>query len=158
MENARRIVSDKYLLKKIRCLRKSAKKSRHDSRPGKQRYGLYRYLRDVYGVYLELRSRRTAKKATCRIAKILHLPRRQNSHPIRILIEASAGPEDNRQKSRWTQALRYAFGWRLAPGRLSWCFSVNGGIAGAASKYAALRKAHRTARKAKTAKTSGGTA
>jgi hypothetical protein len=66
---------------------------------------------------------------------------RKNSHPIRILIEASAGGEDNRTKSRWTQALKYAHGWLQPPERLKWFFTVNGGISGSAGKYAKLQRA-----------------
>ena len=136
-------ITDQYLREIIRTLRKSAKKHRDDTRPGRRRFGLHRYLRDVYQVYLELRSRRKAKKATRRIAKISKLPLRRKSHPIRILIEASAGPEDARQKSRWALALRYAYGWRQPATRLKWFFKVTGGIAGSARKYAINKKAAR---------------
>ena len=105
-------ITDEYLRKIINTLKQSAVKHRGDTRPGKRRFGLYRYLRDVYELYLELRSRRIARKVTRRIAKIFHLSIKKKSHPIRILIEASAGPEDARQKSRWTQALKYAYGWQ----------------------------------------------
>jgi len=104
---------------------------------------LYRFLRDIYQVYLDLRSRRIARKATQRIAKISKLSLRGKTHPIRILIEASAGPEDARQKSRWTQALKFAFGWRQPAKRLKWFFKVTGGIAGSARKYAINKKAAR---------------
>jgi hypothetical protein len=100
-------------------------------------------LADVYQVYRDLRSRRIARKAARRIAKICKLSLKKKSHPIRILIEASAGPEDPRQKSRWTQALRYAFGWQLAAKRLKWLFEETGGIAGCASKFAVVNPANR---------------
>lgn len=124
-------------------LRKSADKHRNDTRPGRRRFGAYRYLTDVYQVYLEFRSRRIARKATRRIAKQMHLPIRNNAHPIRILIEASAVAEDNRTKSRWSQALKFAHGWRQPATRLKWFFKVTGGIAGSARKYAVNRKAAR---------------
>jgi hypothetical protein len=73
----------------------------------------------------------------------MQLSIRKNAHPIRILIEASAGAEDNRTKSRWTQALKFAFGWRQPAKRLKWFFKVNGGIAGSARKYATNRTAER---------------
>jgi hypothetical protein len=111
-------------------------KHRSDIRPGRRRFGIYKYLADVYQVYRDLRSRRIAKKSTRRIAKLFKLSIQRKSHPIRILIEASAGPEDSRQKSRWTQALRYALGWRQPAKRLKWFFNVNGGIAGSAAKLA----------------------
>ena len=129
-------MTDKYLRRKIRKLKKSAANHRGDIRPGKRRFGLYRYLRDVYELYLDLRSRRIAKKATRRITEIHKLSIQKKSHPIRILIEASAGPEDSRQKSRWTQALKYAFGWHLPAAKLKWCLRQNGGISGCAAKYA----------------------
>jgi hypothetical protein len=120
-------------------LRKSADKHRNDTRPGRRRFGVYRYLTDVYQVYLEFRSRRIARKATRRIAKQMRLSIRNNSHPIRILIEASAVAEDNRTKSRWTQALKYADGWGQRPERLNWFFKECRGIAGCARKYADLK-------------------
>lgn len=136
-------LTDDYLRRKIRQLEKSAAKHRHDTRPGKRRFGVYRYLRDVYELYLELRSRRVARKATRQIRKLAGLAIRKNSHPIRVLIEASAGLEDARQKSRWTQALRYASGWRQPASKLKWFFQVNGGIAGSAGKYAVVKRATR---------------
>jgi hypothetical protein len=139
-------VTDKYLRRKIIKLKKSAAKHRGDIRPGKRRFGLYRYLRDIYELYLDLRSRRIARKATRRIAKLYKLSIQRKSHPIRILIEASAGPEDARQKSRWSQALKYAYGWRQSAERLEWFFKVNGGIAGTARKSAILNAQRKATR------------
>ncbi len=51
----------------------------------------------------------------------------------------AAVAQDNRTKSRWTQALKYAYGWRQPANRLKWFFKVNGGIAGCARKYADLQ-------------------
>jgi hypothetical protein len=136
-------ITDEYLRKIIRTLKQSAVKHRGDTRPGKRRFGLYRYLRDVYELYLDLRSRRIAKQATRRIAKICKLSLKKKSHPIRILIEASAGPEDAGQKIRWTQALKFAYGWHQPAKRLKWFFKVNGGIAGSASKFAINKGATR---------------
>jgi hypothetical protein len=132
-------ITDEYLRKIINTLKQSAVKHRSDTRPGKRRFGLYRYLRDVYELYLDLRSRRIARTASRRIAKICKLSIKKKSHPIRILIEASAGPEDARQKSRWAQALKYVYGWRLPAAQLKWCLRKNGGIAGCARKYADLQ-------------------
>ena len=133
-------ITDKYLRKIIRALKKSAAKHRGDIRPGKRRFGIYKYLTEVYRVYRELRLKRTAKRSARRIAKIYKLSIKKKSHPIRVLIEASAGPEDARQKSRWSQALKYAYGWRQRPERLEWFFKVNGGISGSAKNYAAKNK------------------
>jgi hypothetical protein len=125
-------------------LRKSAKKHRNDTRPGKRRFGVYKYLGSVYELYLQFRSRRIARKATRRIVKEMHLAIRRNSHPIRVLIESSAGGEDNRTKSRWLRALKYAHGWLQPAERLTWFFTVNGGISGSAAKYAKLQRARKS--------------
>jgi hypothetical protein len=138
MEMSTRI-TDEYLRKIISTLKQSAVKHRGDTRPGRRRFGLYRFLRNVYELYLELRFKRSARKATRRIAKLFKLSIQRKSHPIRILIEASAGPEDNRAKSRWVQALKYVDGWKLPPKKVRWCFNENGGIAGCARKYADLQ-------------------
>jgi hypothetical protein len=136
-------ITDEYLRKIINTLKQSAAKHRGDTRPGRRRFGIYKYLTDIYRIYRELRLKRNAKKSTRRIAKICKLSIKKKSHPIRILIEASAGPEDGRQKSRWTHALRYALGWQQPAKKLKWFFKVNGGIAGSARKYAANNKAAR---------------
>ena len=128
-------ITDEYLRCKIKKLRKSAEKHRRDFRPGKRRFGLYDYLTDVYAIFLELQSNHVAKKAARRIAKLLELSIRRRAHPIRILIEASAGPEDPRQKSRWTQALRYVLGWRVGPEKVK-TYLQSGGISGCAKKQA----------------------
>ena len=75
------------------------------------------------------------KYLSCRFGK--------KSHLIRILIEASAGLKDARQKSRWSQALKYAYGWRQSAERLEWFFQTNGGISGSARKYAVNSKTAR---------------
>jgi hypothetical protein len=134
-----RKINDDYLRNKIQFLRNSAEKHRDDTRPGRKRFGVYRYLQDIYAVYLEFHSRRISKQATRRIFKRMGLAIRKNSHPIKILIEASAPNEDPKQKSRWTAALRFAFGWHLPAIKLKWCFNKNGGISGCASKYAINR-------------------
>ena len=117
--------------------------NRSDIRPGRRRFGIYKYLTDVYQVYRDLRSRRIARTASRRIAKLFKLSIKKKSHPIRILIEASAGPEDARQKSRGSQALKYAYGWRLPAAQLKWCFEKTGGISGCARKYAVNKKTAR---------------
>lgn len=136
----------KYLENRIKKLRKSAKKNRANFRPGKRRFGLYLYLQDVYELYLDLRRRQISRKATRRYLKAEKLRIKRKSHPIRILIEASAGREDAKQKSRWTQALRNMYGWKLTPDRLEWFFGNNGGIAGAAREEAKKRAGNKRRR------------
>ena len=125
--------------KRSKISKKSALKHHNDMRPGRRRVWLHGYLTDVFRIFLEFKSRRFAKSATRRMAKIFNLPIGIKSHPVRILIEASAGREDSRAKSRWTQALRYAYKCRVATRELDGFFKLNKGVAGCASKFATPR-------------------
>ena len=136
-------VSDKYLIKRIDDLKRSALEHRNNNKPGRRRYWMYPYLQDVYALFREFQSRGISRKAGRRIIRLLHLSLRKKSHVLRALIEASAGPEDNRTKIKWASALRYAYGWLQPPERLDWFFGVNEGIAGCAAKFAFLRAARR---------------
>lgn len=129
-------IGHEYIIKKIKVLKKSATRHRTNNTPGQRRYWMYLYLRDVYEVFLDLHSRGASEKTARRIAKLLKLRIRRKSHLIRVLIEATAGAEDNRAKIKWTNALRYAHGWLQRPDRLEWFFEVNKGIAGCAKKQA----------------------
>lgn len=124
-------------------LRKSALRHRSSPRPGKRRVGLHKYLGDVYRIYMGLRSKRIAKRMTREIAKLAQIRVRKRMHPLRILIDASGGPEDVKQKSRWVQALKFVCGWKLPPEKVEWCFTENGGVYGCARKYAMLNRACR---------------
>lgn len=81
------------------------------------------------------------------IAGLAEISMRKGAHPMRILIDASSGPEDPRQKSRWVQALQYVYGWKQPADKVEWCFKSNGGIYGCARKFAALNKANRKAKR-----------
>ena len=94
-----RKITDGYLREKVKILKKSMLKHQSDMRPGRRRVWLHGYLTDVFRIFLEFKSRRFAKSATRRMAKIFNLPIGKKSHPVRILIEASAGREDSRAKS-----------------------------------------------------------
>ena len=136
-------ITDKYLIKKIQLLKNSATGHRNNINPGQRRYWMYAYLQDVYEVFLDFQTKGISKKAARRIVKLLKLPIRRKSHLLRVLVEASAGVEDNRTKIKWVNALRVAFGWLQRPTRLEWFFGVNGGIAGCAAKFAFLKAARR---------------
>ena len=134
-----RKITDGYLREKVKILKKSMLKHQSDMRPGRRRVWLHGYLTDVFRIFLEFKSRRFAKSTTRRMAKIFKLPLGKKSHPVRVLIEASAGREDSRAKSRWTQALRYAYKCRVATRELDGFFKKNKGVAGCASKFATPR-------------------
>ena len=147
-------ITEKYLIKKIQLLKNSATRHRSNNKPGQRRYWMYPYLQDVYEVFRDIQSQGIAKKAGRRIVKLLRLPIKKKSHVIRVLIEASAGAEDNRTKIKWANALKYAFGWLQEPARLEWFFGVNGGLAGCTAKYADLKKARHHKRVQKQASSS----
>ena len=147
-------INGDYLLRKIKHLKKSARQHRSNNQPGQRRYWMYGYLKDVYEVFLEFEEKEISKQAGRRIIKLLQLTINKKSHVVRVLIEASAGREDNRTKIKWTNALRHAHGWLQPPDRLEWHFGASGGIAGCAAKFALLKKARRQ-RKLKEAASSG---
>jgi hypothetical protein len=65
---------------------------------------------------------------------------------MRAIIDATAGA-DRKTKSRWTRALRY-YAWlkrtRSGAGGLVHCLKTNGGVAGAAQKWADTHAVMRT--------------
>ena len=129
-------INNTYLKAQINVLKKSARDHRNNTRPGQRRFWMYGYLKVVYAVFRTLKTQGVSKKSARRIVKRLKLPIKLNSHLIRVLIEVSAGPEDNRTKIKWANALRYAFGWLQQPERLEWFFQVNKGISGCATMQA----------------------
>ncbi len=94
-------INDGYLLKKIDILKDAARQHRNNNKPGQRRYWMYGYLEKVYEVFLEFQKKSISKSARRQIAKLLKLLIRRKSHVLRILIEASAGLEDNRTKIKW---------------------------------------------------------
>ena len=129
-------VSDRYLIRKIRALKTAAIYRRNKNKPGRRRYWMYGYLREVYDVFLEFERRDISKKAGRRIIRLFDLPINRKSHLIRVLIEATAGAEDDRTKIKWTKALRYAHGWRKGSQDIEQLFGENEGISGCANKQA----------------------
>jgi hypothetical protein len=103
----------------------------------RSRFAFYSYLGAVFELYVQLRRTKQAKKASRLIAKLFQLRTQKRSHLIRVIIDATS-TADNKTKSRWTRALRYA--WRK---RRAWCnltkfLRENGGPAGCAEKFAAI--------------------
>jgi hypothetical protein len=63
---------------------------------------------------------------------------RKGIHLIRMIIDASSGA-DNKTKSRWTRALRYAWRERREWKHLTTFLQEHGGPAGCAARFAALK-------------------
>ena len=71
------------------------------------------------------------------IAKSAKLPKVTWKQPAFNVILAATANEPTRTKSRWAQALRYAWKYRERRGKQSLAdfFKKNGGVAGCATKY-----------------------
>lgn len=123
----------------IQLLRMKERKWR---KAGRKR-ALYRYLETVFGLYTAWKEDDVARYAANRIAKLSGLRTQPKRHPIRAIIDATSGT-DRRSKSRWTRALRFAWRERKQWNSLSGCLRANGGIAGAATKWADLRSEMQT--------------
>jgi hypothetical protein len=103
----------------------------------RSRFAFYGYLAAVFNLYVQLRRTKQAKKAAIRIAKLFELRNQKHTHPIRALIDATS-TADNKTKSRWTRALRYAWHKRKAWTDLKRFLRENGGPAGCAEQFAAI--------------------
>ena len=104
-------------------------------RRSRSRRSLIHYLSLVYGLYAAWRVAGIEKKASARLAKLAKLQTRHGRHPIRTIIDATS-KSDRRSKSRWVQALRYAYRKRKRWRSFERFLSNNGGISGCASKWA----------------------
>src|SRR3954469_23091270 len=67
------------------------------------------YLCSVFDVYVTWKRAGVAEQTAARIVRLVDLHHRDGRHPIRTIIDATSRA-DRRSRSRWTQALRYA--WR----------------------------------------------
>jgi hypothetical protein len=103
----------------------------------RSRFAFYDYLAAVFDLYVQLRRTRHAKKAAILIAKLFQLRNQKRNHPIRVIIDATS-TADNKTKSRWTRALRYAWRERRAWTDLKTFLQENGGPAGCADQFAAV--------------------
>src|SRR5437870_13445436 len=86
---------------------------------------------------LSTEANQTGKKAARLIAKWFGFRTQQRTHPIRVIIDATS-TADNKTKSRWTRALRYAWHERKAWMDLTSFLHENGGPAGCAEQFAAV--------------------
>jgi hypothetical protein len=75
----------------------------------RSRFAFYDYLAAVFELYARLRRTKQAKKAATLIAKLFGLRNQKRTHPIRVILDATSTTDD-KTKSRWSRALRYA--WR----------------------------------------------
>jgi hypothetical protein len=105
----------------------------------RSRFAFYDYLAAVFELYVRLRRTRQAKKSARLIAKLFGLRNQKRAHPIRVLIDATS-TADLKTRSRWSRALRYAWRERKTWKDLGSFLRENGGPAGCATQFAAIRK------------------
>jgi hypothetical protein len=127
------LISDRQLRQAIDDLIKLERKCF----ASRSRFAFYDYLAAVIELYIRLRRTKQAKKAAARIAKLFGLREQNRAHPIRVIIDATSSA-DNKTKSRWTRALRYAWHKRREWSDLRTFLRENGGPAGCAEQFAAI--------------------
>jgi hypothetical protein len=125
--------SDRHLRQAIDALRRLERKCF----ASRSRFAFYDYLAAVFELYVQLRRTKQAKKAARLIAKLFQLHNQKRNHPIRVIIDATS-TADNKTKSRWTRALRYAWRKRKTWSDLKTFLRENGGPAGCADQFAAV--------------------
>jgi hypothetical protein len=127
------LISDRQLRKTIDGLRGLEPKCF----ASRSRFAFYDYLSAVFELYVRLRRTKQAKKAATLIVKLFGLREQNRAHPIRVIIDATSAT-DNKAKSRWTRALRYAWYKRKTWRVLKTFLRENGGPAGCAEQFAAV--------------------
>jgi hypothetical protein len=106
----------------------------------------YNYLDAAWNPYSLWEQGNRIRKRTERVARLCKVKLRKNTHPIRVIIDASSNQKAD-VKSEWTQALRYALKNKsqIKTEGLKKFLESNGGVAGCASQVAK----HRPRKKAK---------
>jgi hypothetical protein len=125
---------DRDLLRRITALRRLSAQAASS----RKRDALYPYVESIRNTDCKFRKRKVRKKASIRLAKLAGVakPARIRS-PIQRLIVATSDFTP-KAAGKMTQAIKYAnyMGWSDLQRELK----RNGGIAGCATKYAALRR------------------
>ena len=129
--------------------------------PRHKKTDFYEYLEGVFDLYLMWKDRNCAGKGAKEVLEEMY-PRsvkvRKGTHTIRCIIDASSPginaltdedkePEE-KKRSRWTNALRYAVRDRatVKQSGLGGFFGSNGGVAGCATEMAAILKTKKGAK------------
>ena len=97
-----------------------------------------RYLQKVYGVFWEWDREGDAKLRAWTAARARKVKFRPDSHAVKLMIDATSGLKDRKDRSRFGRALQAAVIKRVHPEDLPVFFQANGGIAGCAALFAAL--------------------
>jgi hypothetical protein len=103
----------------------------------RRRFEFYNYLSDIFDFYRRLKRSGNARSSASRIAKLFSILPRKRTHPIRILIDVSSAA-DEKTRSRWCRALRYAWHERTRWTDIREFWRENHGAVGAAARWSAL--------------------
>lgn len=147
-------VAKRAAITKLKRLEKRAFGPRH------KKTDFYEYLDGVLKLYLRWKDRRYAGEARRVLAELYpgRVKIRRGTHTIRCIIDASSPginaltkedkEAEEKKRSRWTNALRYAVRDRATVKEigLGGFFGRNGGPAGCARKMSAIRRAKKKGR------------
>jgi hypothetical protein len=119
-----------------------------ESYQSRTRFWERKYLRAVYEVWRSWPSDEK-KSFAMQMAKLCKISARRGSHAIRIIIDCSSPKTDEKMKSRWTLALRFANARHIEASNLDKFFSERGagGLAGRASAFEARQRKAAAAKK-----------
>lgn len=100
------------------------------------------YLKEVYRMGLSIGSRKNCRRLTKKCARAGGLAVRKSLDIFTAVIAASTikDPVDGKCRSRWSRALRYLASQGVKLGRFVKFLRRNGGICGAADRFAATRR------------------
>jgi hypothetical protein len=99
------------------------------------RYSERPYLQGVYELYCDWEADKRPKARSAQMAKLCKISTRKDAHPIRIIIDCSSPSTDEKMKSRWTLALRFAQVRGVPPSKLLDFLNEKGGLAGRARAF-----------------------
>jgi hypothetical protein len=112
----------------------------------KTRAALNDFLKVAYGIYVNWKQEKHAKRSARELARQKGIRWRKGMSPIRVLIEASLPNADFRQKSRWVRALEYIYSEDVREIELRKFLKHNGGFAGCAALSARTDRKRRRSR------------
>jgi hypothetical protein len=135
--------SDKTSTAALKPALESLKKLNRHWRKTGSKCALGKYLRAVLALYAASKKTRHGPTMASQIARLVGSGLHPKRHLIRTIIDATS-TADRKSKSRWTQALRFAWRERSNWKDLTDCLRANGGIAGCADKWADLQAETRT--------------
>jgi hypothetical protein len=110
-----------------------------ENRPGKKRFAFYEYLYEVYSFHSRWRAAIGPRNLRAQIFGLFSPPPKPDQYLLKLIIDASC-TADHKTRSRWGQALRYA--WRrrkqkrMSRREFDEFLHCNGGVVGSAVKCA----------------------